>query len=102
MAKKPADSRGKKTCPKCETVTGVRSKICPKCGHEFPVKSKPTKSKPTDLAAALELLKDLQAFSKESGGLDSAIEWIDSVDKLAQACGGLDELRTALKTASEL
>ena len=100
MAKK-ADTRGKKTCPKCGKIVGVRTKMC-ECGQEFVTKSKPKKGKTTDLAAALELLKDLQAFAKEAGGLDSAIEWIDSVDKLAEACGGLDELRTALKTASEL
>ncbi len=26
--------RGKKTCPKCEALTGPRTAVCP-CGHEF-------------------------------------------------------------------
>ena len=30
--------KGKKTCPKCQAVTGPRTKICKKCGHHFSFK----------------------------------------------------------------
>lgn len=35
--------RGKKECPQCGTMNGVRTKLC-KCGHEFTVRCKQGKS----------------------------------------------------------
>lgn len=36
----PGNTRGKKNCPECQTVVGVRTKECPKCKHVFEAKTK--------------------------------------------------------------
>jgi hypothetical protein len=55
-----------------------------------------------DLAGALTLLKQLQEFSAEVGGFESARAWIVEVQTLADKCGGYDGLVNALETAEEM
>tara|TARA_Y100001938_G_C8082472_1_gene429976 strand:+ start:1444 stop:1845 length:402 start_codon:yes stop_codon:yes gene_type:complete len=41
--------KGKKTCPKCQAITGPRTKICKKCGHHFSFKFKGRRVKTNEL-----------------------------------------------------
>lgn len=33
-------TKGRKSCPKCETIVGIATKICPKCQHEYQFETK--------------------------------------------------------------
>ena len=67
--------RGKKTCPECGAVSGVRLRTCP-CGHEFPMKKakpkvqrvEPTEDSPTTEIEAVRI-KDPQTLREFLGQL---------------------------------
>jgi hypothetical protein len=95
---KATSKQGKKECPACKTLVGVRTLEC-KCGHEFP-KSKTGKSKSSDKVevgeVAITALK-LGGVNKLKDGLTNLKA--NSLMDFAIKCGGVD---SALKLVSDL
>ena len=113
MAKQVA-KRGQKTCPKCSSVCGVRSRVCPKCSFTFPVKGEQAPAKVTktrkarkvaepavqsgaSLISTLGLITSLKALAADLGGVEKATALIDRVDALVDQAGGVEALKESLQ-----
>ncbi len=83
-AKNGKPSRGKKLCPKCGAEVGIRTRQCPKCQYQFPIKgkkqirtaAKKKTDKAGDVVSALFAATD---FAGQVGGVDQAISLLEAV-----------------------
>ena len=114
MAKQVA-KRGQKTCPKCSSVCGVRSRACPKCSFTFPIKgeqapaskvhktrkarkvAEPAVQSGASLISTLGLITSLKALAADLGGVEKATALIDRVDALVDQAGGVEALKESLQ-----
>ncbi len=103
-ADKKADMRGKKTCPKCGKVHGVRTLEC-SCGYKFTFKAskKTATNQPTqndqfltnvhDTLVLVGEVKDLIAY------LGSDVETVlDKVEAMVQRTGSFASLKSLIAT----
>ena len=89
MAKKKA-TPGKKPCPHCGALIGVRSQTCKKCNKSIPTKTKtPPKAKAgTSALDALKveakeiesLIADVEHLKKRLGVLNKMIEELEGLE----------------------
>ncbi len=106
MAKKMKP--GYKRCPQCRaSVKGARTKVCPKCGHQFvasasrasvpgPATTAVEKtSKPGD-AVTLDQLRSVAQAVKEVGGFSRFQELLGTIREV----GGLRRFRELLEAMS--
>lgn len=114
MAKQVA-KRGQKTCPKCSSVCGVRSRACPKCSFTFPIKgeqapaskvhktrkarkvTEPAVQSGASLISTLGLIASLKALAADLGGAEKAVALIDRFDALVDQAGGVEALKESLQ-----
>ncbi len=78
--KKTKGKQGKKPCPKCGTLVGVRSFKC-ECGHTF----KKTKKKTTTKSESNHTFDNVQTaltLIKNTGGIKQAKQLLDTLGKL--------------------
>src|SRR5262252_4049836 len=112
--------RGKKACPKCGAVVGVRTQVC-ECGHEFQFKGqakapagKPNKKQPakrtpvqaqvasfykaSDIANTLALVGEVRDLAGILGGPEATQAVLDRINALSAKVGGVDALKGILAT----
>ena len=113
--------RGKKSCPKCGAVVGVRTQVC-ECGHQFSFKgkkasapaSKPAKQparkaspvqaqvasfyKASDIANTLALVGEVRDLVSALGGPEATQAVLDRINALSAKVGGVDALKGILAT----
>src|SRR5262252_205654 len=112
--------RGKKSCPKCGAVVGVRTQVC-ECGHQFSFKGKKTASKPaskparkpqrspvqaqvasfykaSDIANTLALVGEVRELALTLGGPEATQAVLERINALSAKVGGVDALKGILAT----
>ena len=89
MAKKSVEAKavagpGKKACPECSTVVGVRTGVCPNCQHAF---EKKDKAAPKTKAAPADDFKS--RLITERDNLEGLLANRDQLEKRLQAINDL-------------
>jgi len=84
---------GKKECPKCKKLVGVRTQEC-ECGHKFEPKTAKQKSG----KVGVEVLR----YCALNGGVEAVKKELDSykeneLAKFIAQCGGIDKAKAELE-----
>lgn len=104
--------RGKKKCVSCGSFIGARSRECPNCKAEQPVKgsgvssgaSSPKKLSQQTLTFGdmLETLARVKELTEILGGIEEAEKVLNQVKALTDDCGSFQELVQAVKLTDKL
>jgi len=98
--------RGKKVCPKCGHVMGVRCHACEKCGHKFTFKTAATAATApasmvdlaSNITSTLALVDDVRKLAVDLNGHLSAGNVLDRIEALAEKCGGIQGLKGVINS----
>ena len=98
--------RGKKKCPKCSEIVGVRLQIC-SCGYEFVAKKKTTSKKTggsgrkkisaDEIKAVLQIKQLVDAAQEQAVSVDEFVDGLDLNPEAVLKIETLEEL-AALKS----
>ncbi len=85
---------GQKQCPKCEKwIRGPRTRVCPRCSHEFQPKPVKAPAAPEPVAAAA-----VTTEKPVRNGDGITIEQIKAVGEMVRIVGGFSRFREMLDT----